>query len=788
MLMKSKIWCIAAVFAYATAIGIPNVARASDLDVSDTPLFAAVSIDPNIIFTLDDSGSMQWEGMPVGWAYLFPQSLNPYGGATYGRNIPRFRDNYFWNLRLRNPQTNGVFYNPELEYQPWARADGTSFPDADPDAALRNPAIPGNGALDLDDLNTWNNWSGGGPNDTGSNNQFWPITFYMYDGTGNVDNPVNHTKYQIRGNSAFAATPANAPMVPITSFLWPNGITRTIAEEKQNFANWFSYSRSRVLAARNGIGRAFAELPEQARVGFAAINQGNSTVDGIATRTLVTGVREFSGLGREDFYDRLYGRVINNFGTPLRSAAEDVGEYFERTDDRGPWSTTPGVSSGEDLACRQSYHILMTDGFWNGGNPGVGNSDNLAGPTHTDPDGLTGGYTPTDPFRDGRANTLGDVGMDFWKRDLRTDLENRVPTNEVDTAFWQHLTTFGIGLGVTGNLDPDAVSQAVIDGTTVDWGNPYGPDADKIDDLLHFGINGRGGFFSATDPDTFAAQLGEILRDIVARSGATTGLSASSTRLNAGALVYTAGFDSEDWSGDLQSLDANTGVEIESAADQLAVTTYSGRSIFTWDPDAEDGVVFAPTGEVLNRVMDDAPTGWLAAELFDYLKGDLTAGSGVFRERTSMLGDIVGSQPVFSGPGNEGWGAIDPDYLTYIDDDKRDPRDPCASAPCPGERRNTVFVGANDGMLHAFDAVTLEEHFAFVPSAVHKHLYQLADPSYTHRYFVDGQMAVSDAKLGSSWGTYLVGSLGAGGRGIFALDVTQPPIFRCHRRGVGIHG
>ncbi len=778
MHMNSRIQVFLLVFLYASVAGWSGNARAADLDIAETPLFAAISIDPNIMFTLDDSGSMQWEGMPVNWAHIMPQVPNPYGGVTYGRNIPRFRDNYNWNLQLRNPQLNGVFYNPELNYRPWLRADGSDFPDADPDAAFYNPDLPGNGTFDLDSLATWTNWTGGGPNDTGSNNQFWPITFYIYDGTGNTASPDNYTKYQIRENSAFTATPANGPMVALPQFTW-GAVTRTIEEEKQNFANWFVYSRSRVLAARNGIGRAFGELPSNARVGFAAINQGFTNVDGVTTRAIIDGVRPFSGTDREDFYDRLYGRVINNFGTPLRGSAEAVGEYFSRTDARGPWSSTPGSTGGDDLACRQSYHILMTDGFWNGFNPGVGNSDNSNGPSHTSPEGDTYQYTPTDPFRDTRDNTLGDVAMHYWKRDLRTDLENRVPTNDVDPAFWQHLTTFGIGLGVTGNLDQVVVEQAVVDGTPINWGNPYGPDADKIDDLLHFGINGRGGFFSATDPDAFAAQLGQILRDIVARSGATTGLSASSTRLNAGSIVYTAGFDSEDWSGDLLAIDVETGTELESAANRLTLLGHTGRNIVTWDPVDEKGVVFAPSANLTPRLADGVlVTDPMVPMLVDYISGDLTAGAGLFRDRTSMLGDIVGSQPAFSGPRNEGWGAIDADYFTYIDGPKRDPRDPCTGGPpCPGNRRNTVFVGGNDGMLHAFDAQTLEEHFAYVPAAVHDKLWQLADPGYAHQYYVDGQVAIADAEIGGSWGTVLVGTLGAGGRGVYALDVTKPQSF-----------
>lgn len=778
MLMNSRIQVFALVFLYASIAGWPGHARASDLDIAETPLFSAISIDPNIMFTLDDSGSMQWEYMPDDafpnfTTYLFPVPAGIYGGIDYGNQIPSFRDDSVHNFWRRSAANNGVFYNPDVTYRPWVNADGTLMADADPNNALYNPDLTALGGLDLTAQQTqsacWfrgNDLNAAAGDPCVGNHTYWPITYYNYLGGPEFDR-TSYARVQIT-----STTPAG------DVFTSPGGVTRTRDEEIQNFANWFQYSRSRILAARNGIGRAFTELPDRARVGFAAINKGVTSIDGVNTRAIIDGVRPFSGADRETFYDRLYGRVINNFGTPLRLSAEAVGEYFSRVDSRGPWSSTPGAFGGDDLACRQSYHILMTDGFWNGGNPSVGNADNINGPTHTSPDGDSGQYIAADPFRDGRANTLGDVAMHYWKNDLRGDLENRVPTNAADPAFWQHLTTFGIGLGVTGNLDPDDVFQAVEDGTEIDWGNPFTSNPAKIDDLLHFGVNGRGGYFNATDPDTFAAQLGQILRDIVARSGATTGLSASSTRLNAGSIVYTAGFDSEDWSGDLLAIDVETGVELESAADRLALLGHTGRTIATWDPDDDKGTDFAPSANLTPRLANGFVSDAMVPTLVDYISGNLLAGAGVFRDRTSMLGDIVGSQPAFSGPRNEGWGAIDASYFTYIDGPKRDPRDPCAGGPpCPGERRNTVFVGANDGMLHAFDAVTLEEHFAYVPAAVHDKLWQLADPDYTHQYYVDGQMAISDAKIGGDWSTVLVGTLGAGGRGVYALDITKPQSF-----------
>ncbi len=85
-----------------------------------------------------------------------------------------------------------------------------------------------------------------------------------------------------------------------------------------------------------------------------------------------------------------------------------------------------------------------------------------------------------------------------------------------------------------------------------------------------------------------------------------------------------------------------------------------------------------------------------------------------------------------------------------------------------------IYVGATDGMLHAFNATNGQEVFAYVPTAVVPSLNELPMQDYQHRYFVDGQIAVQDAEVGGSWRTFLVAGLGRGGQGVFALDVTDP--------------
>ena len=172
------------------------------------------------------------------------------------------------------------------------------------------------------------------------------------------------------------------------------------------------------------------------------------------------------------------------------------------------------------------------------------------------------------------------------------------------------------------------------------------------------------------------------------------------------------------------------------------------------------------------------PCGIEFKDLIEYLLGnheEEQRNEGKLRNRDGMVGDVVNSQIVLSAQRNEGWSRLPEDqgggvtdsgtYGHFLDEVKKD-------------RPSTVFVGSNNGMLHAFDAKTGVERFAYIPSMIQDKLFKLADPSYAHEFFVDGRLSVGDAYLtvggATEWRTILVGSLGAGGQGVFALDVTDP--------------
>ena len=803
----------------------------ANVNIADVPLFLSSTIEPNLMFILDDSGSMQFEIMPGNITYteyLFPRPWGLYGGSVYNDRIIVFDDSDIVNTHVRSSHNNKIFYNPENTYEPWSQQDGSLFPDADPTNAYHNPTLTGLGGIDLtsqQSFDEWLGWTGSYWDYDNSWKNFYPITFYRYKGTGSVWSTSSYVKYQIRGASGYRTDLATGVETSVTTFSWPGGVSRTVLEERQNFANWYTYYRSRVLAARAGIGKAFSEQGQDLRVGFGAINKGSTSVDGQNTGTIIRGVRSFSGTDREDFFDELYEHVIPAAGTPLRRALDDAGQYYSRTDNYGPWGKTPGTNdTASHLECRQSFTIMMTDGYWSSGSyydadtsGARDNNDGTDGPTITDPDGNTYTYDAESPFTDSHSNTLADVAMYYWKNDLRTGLDNLVPNTIENPAFWQHMVTFGVGLGVSGTIDPDDAFNAIDNPSApaINWPDPSGSNAAKLDDLLHAAVNARGGFFSADDPITFADELSNILSTIVSRvDSSSTSAAASSATLQSDTLLYTAGFRSSDWSGQLVAREIKPDGTVASLSSEQpewnaeteleALASSGARKIFTSkrsgvDPAATQvlaggkGILLDSSDlsnlaseqvAALNHDTSDTADS-LASNRVEWLYGDDSAHAS-FRSREALdasgstvqrlMGDIIGSNPQFAGKRDFGYRRLTGLTESYVD---------FRSDSSYQSRPDVLYVGANDGLLHAFNAKTGEEYFSYMPSELllpesgdsFARINHLLDQDYDHRYYVDGTPTIWDAYWGNSWKTVLIGTMGAGGRTVFALDVTDPQSF-----------
>ncbi|MBN1141254.1 MAG: pilus assembly protein PilY [Deltaproteobacteria bacterium] len=813
-------WAVAVVFGLLLHCFPAENANA---DIAQSPLFLTVEVAPNIVFVIDDSGSMMFETIPetitdtfqTSVYYMFPRTYsskdantwNIYGASKdywaggSSRAVPKFDATNKWAAYFRSSHNNPMYYNPAVRYQPWVDKDGAPWVDAVPSAAYHNPAITSKGTRNLTADNTQTAcWikstavKGGSDicedNSSSKSVTFWPATYFKYNGSGSLTDASSYQRVEIRDNGdSYAGGPNRLDCAD------PNACT--YEEEIQNFANWYSYHRSRVSTARAGIGRAFADQGETIRVGFGAINAGSKTLDGATSPgTLIRGVRDFSGADREEFFSLLYGLEIEAAGTPLRRGLDDVGQYYRRTGSQGPWSTTPGVSGGEDLACRSCYTLLMTDGYWSHDTSNTytardsvrrANVDNTNGPVINNPVPLSPNYQylRPRPYRDDYSNTLADVAMYYWNRDLRTDIPNKVPTSAVDEAFWQHMVTFGIGFGVIGSLDPATDLPDLTSGAK-SWPNPVNTNSDpaKIDDLWHASLNSRGDFFSATEPDLFAQKMGDMIAALVDRRiGSAAAIATNSTRLVDTTLIYQARFDSSDWSGEIIAYKINSDGSIGDVGWTTSlegkIPVHGSRQVFTWNGAAGAEFAWANLSAAQKTALQAGGTEQQGIDRLNWIRGDQSKESnktdGYLRIRTKILGDIVNSDPVVIGApdfqyeklpvGTAGQSTYD-DFQTGNK-----------------SRAKTLYIGGNDGMLHAFDALTGVEKFAYIPSLVFNNLASLTSPDYVHRYFVDGSAYFGDAFYEdttggtSAWKTVMVGTLGGGGRGVFALDITNPDGF-----------
>jgi len=526
---------------------------------------------------------------------------------------------------------------------------------------------------------------------------------------------------------------------------------RTYEEERQNFADWYQFYRRRYFTGIAAAGQfidgwsnifmritPFPETRGSHKNFKRVVSPIDMTVNGIH-------------YDEKDavLYD-LYNMVHPLGGTPLREGLYEAGQFFEFGVD---WSSLNGQSPFRQYSnthlmpyflpeyggeCQQGFAVVMTDGMWNGELQNsveniIGNSD----------EGTAGNKYDGGVFADDYSHTAADVAMHFYKRDLHPfpekgkedrGLKDFVPTNSIDSATHQHMVTYGISFGIPGEYSQEQrelFSEDLKYGkkpASTDWKGwpePVPGTGTTIDDLWHATINGRGGFFSAENPKKLIDAMAEIKSDIKERLGSAAAVSTNSVQRRVGTLLFQGQFLTSRWSGDLlaKAVNPDTG--------QIAETAWSAKNKLE-DLSADERVIFTfngTTGEAFRTPQDG-----LTADQVDFLRGDRDLelqNGGSFRNRDGKLGDIVHSEPTY--------------------------------------QQGVVYVGANDGMLHAFDSASGRELFAYLPGIVHENLKHLTDPEYKYTYYVDGSPRVKD--IGTI--TLLVGGLNRGGKGYYALDVTD---------------
>ena len=855
-----------------------SYAYAGDLNLSNSVLEITSGVEPNVMILNDDSGSMD-HGVMIpeggdgnivfrGESYKY---AHPDPGVTTKKapaaNIKNINDDDgddaqakdlgvvptepgllaagvaiadqegIW--RAWNHNYNRVYYNPHITYLPWKGLDknGNLYAPITSTVAPYNPYDPSLGGLDLTTVVTYTTrWEDNdGDLDEDFVDSMYPARYYLWldsDNDGFVDPLEPHQLVGIFPSGPLCPGTAVPGLPCPNSYVrakfdlntnvgrsdcgTDNGngtVTCTYFEEIQNFKNWFSYYRKRDLVAKAALSHVI-ENATNARLGYATFHNNSSVNTKLASMNKSSTVPG----PKKDLLDKIFNSQPTG-GTPLRQSLEKVGRYFEckadddddeedifgTDDDSSPGDPDCAVQAAPHGTCQQNYAVAMTDGFYNGDDPV--DADDADDDDNTNFDG--------DAFADSEDDTLADVAMHFYERDLHSTLSNDVPVTQIEVnryagagtlnktdTLHQHMITYALGLGVNGTLTSMPADPSV----SFTWPDPDDGNAEKIDDLRHAAYNGRGSFKSANDPQELAKTLTVMFEEIGIGEGAASSVAFNTHTIQSDSVVYRAFFNTQNDTGDLvaQRINANGTLNTTlewSAAKQLdskanvsgdsrTIITYedngvsSGGRKFRWTganniTAAQQGLLDVPVPANVNNVGD---------ERLDYLRGHsvdegLSFDDGEFRPRPSndgKLGDFVHSTPVYVGK---------PPYFGRI------------SGAYPGEfpsnvtdlyttfktnnanRDGVVYIGSNDGMLHAFDADTGDELFAYVPNLVFNNLSELTKPNYSHRFYVDSTPSINDIFMvkdgasSKSWNSVLIGGLGHGGKGYYALNVTDPSDF-----------
>jgi type IV pilus assembly protein PilY1 len=1050
------------------------VMNAASVELANAPLVTSTSttVKPNILFVLDNSGSMTWTAMPDA--------------------VHDFRGDYGY----LSSQCNSVYYDPSITYAPPINADKESFDPAIFTAAHDNGYDTDTTARDLNSQFIANRFEPEAANDTYKNNGSYKLSslgpygamYYQY--TGNVTNKdyfdedstfynqcevlignnvtgitrtlgtgstvflkrrlassrtttitvsgtgggtsstgitvtgitVNGTLIS-NGSTARSSSIASTTLASrIAGIISAAGYTATVSgsvvtitapatnyanvinhapvitysgsvnsiefttdifpdtdpAKLTNFANWYSYYRTRMLMMKTSAGLAFGAIGDRYRVGLMKINSSSTPVVGLDT---------FTGDHRTDWYNTFYA-ISGDSGTPLRESLANAGLYYS--------GLLSGTADPVQYSCQQNFTLLSTDGYWNGnagftvnGTTAVGNQDGEEirpysdGKTivdrysytytrntfdrvkhnacsgnsrriRTNPQigvcvttSATGGCTPdswekngssttgntctnnnapnpstpvlvegptpdTPTISGGTSNTLADVALYYYKTDLRTPAlgncgtpispatvgplcENNVFRSTRDNNLQQHMTTFSLGLGANGRMkysstydqdntgdyfsvklgltaNPAAtppVCSWQANGTVCNWPTPGADKPENIDDMWHAAVNGRGSYFSATNPETLSAGLASALAGINTRKGSAA--AAASSTLNPVSndnTSFVASYTSSVWTGNLEARGINTqtgetstnalwcveDVPADSCATPPVAQTIGDTTIYNCELPTtgvcSNGVLGfsgnltagqeyckVPVAVACTGTLSTSRTNPMVSETLDnrlIITSKFNSTTGAF-ETTNFDATFATANPGFFNAstlaGLNQWSSLDATqkinaeganlvkYLRgqYAHED-RDTNDdanrvfrrraavmgdtlestptfmakPVFSYPYPGyseyktaqlNRAGTVYIGANDGMMHAFSADNGVERWAYVPSMVIPNMWKLADFEYStsHINLVNGTPVVTDVctancNVASSavWKTILIGGLNAGGRGYYALDVTNP--------------
>lgn len=515
-----------------------------------------------------------------------------------------------------------------------------------------------------------------------------------------------------------------------------------------------------------------------------------SCANAIGIGTLVEGVQTDSTTHYNNLMSELaavgsnVNEVLNGDGTPSYGSMFSAGAYFAGTSGNSYYypsatgtgstvSTSWNYTSPITATCQKNYVVFATDG--------EPNMD-----IHADC------YAITNNTCSSNSSTKTDLVNKITA--MRSTVVSNGAAGVVGSTFDVQTYVIGVANDVTGS-------------TTVDMLNSMAS------------AGGTGSAYFTSDTASFKAAMASIVASIQGKDTAAASVAVASTKLNTSDAVYQAIFDSKHWAGNLLSYPVTmsssgtptlgTTPTWQAAAKLETLVGPDGSGGYGWNTkrkiityNGSKGVPFrwpvnsaSPTSNEISSsqvtALNTSASGTTdsnGSTRLNYLRGDSTnedANCSLpctlnYRDRKidvlgstsnppattpTVLGDITESGPIYVGKPS----------ATYYDSIESVAYSSFASTYA--SRTPVVYVGANDGMLHGFNASTGDEVIAYVPSKVFSNLTQLTDPGYSHLNYVDGDPNVGDVFYSGAWHTLLASGYRSGATGIFALDVTDPSQF-----------
>jgi type IV pilus assembly protein PilY1 len=549
---------------------------------------------------------------------------------------------------------------------------------------------------------------------------------FILDSSGSMNEILYHQDFNLKVMYAGPFEPAALYAVKQDGLLAPSDFEGSLEDEPViyfvnsdnsyeglylgNYLNWLFYHATEAQIASMPL---LTRIQAEKAVMHEVLDEFNP--EGAPTGTLRFGFFTFNASGAG-------GNLMSKIGSPrevMLNAVDGVSAkgptpLAETLVDVIDYLSLTGNLAPIEFSCQKTFVVMLTDGY---------PTNDLDVPAYIgdwDGDGKEPGNCASigAPYSNSSdcSDYIDDVAGYLNELDMRPDLPET-----------QNASTYVVGFNIDAPL------------------------------LAETAANGDGLYMTARSVEELKAALTNVLRDIIKRISSGSAVAIVSVEGESEDHLLRAKYLPVKWHGFLEAfaLPYEDGDRsIWEAGELLANRSAGSRQIYT----SFDGqqVEFADHyADYLYQPMD-LPTPEAAAEVINWVRGEYVPG---LRDRFDWkLGDIVDSSPVVVGVPSSFY--LDEEYMSFR----------VANA----ERPRVVYIGANDGMLHAFDENTGHELWGFIPESHLPRLKNLADTTYCHEYFVNLTPKVADVYLSGHWRTVLFGGMKHGGDGFYAVDVTYP--------------